>query len=76
MAHASTSLADARSAGRDSRGILQALSRPFAWISEQRRVNRTIATLSDLSDQTLADIGIERSDIPRIARYGRDPLGR
>ena len=51
---------------------LQLVARAFAWIVERHRVNRTIAALSDLSDRTLADIGIERSEIERIARYGRN----
>jgi uncharacterized protein YjiS (DUF1127 family) len=54
-----------------SRGFLL-VARGFAWIVERHRVNRTIAALSDLSDRTLADIGIERSEIERIARYGRN----
>ena len=57
--------------GGNSRG-LQPVARAFAWIAKRRRVNRTIAALSDLSDRTLADIGIERSEIQRIARYGRN----
>jgi len=39
---------------------------------KRHRVNRTVAALSDLTDRTLADIGIERSEIERIARYGRN----
>ena len=58
-------------AGGNSRG-LQPVARAFAWIAERRRVRRTVAALSDLSDRTLADIGIERSEIERIARYGRN----
>ena len=74
MAHASTGLIDARTAagGADGSRALGLVARAFAWIAEQRRVNRTIAALSDLSDRTLADIGIERSEIERIARYGRN----
>ena len=39
---------------------------------ERRRVRRTKAQLAALSDRLLADIGLERSDIARVARYGRD----
>jgi uncharacterized protein YjiS (DUF1127 family) len=67
MSHASTDFVDTRSESK----ALPALVRAFAWMAEQRRVNRTIAMLSELSDRTLADIGIARSDIPRVARYGR-----
>ncbi len=76
MAQASTSLINARSAalGTDSNSVRQLAARAFAWIREQRRVSHTIATLSDLSDSTLADIGIERSQISRVARYGRDAI--
>ena len=58
-------------AGGSSRG-LQLAARAVAWIAARRRVRRTVAALSDLSDRTLADIGIERSEIERIARYGRN----
>jgi uncharacterized protein YjiS (DUF1127 family) len=76
MAHTSTGLVDgAAVAGRSNgNGPLQLAARAFAWIAEQRRINRTIAMLSNLSDHTLADIGVERGDIPRVARYGRDTL--
>ncbi len=33
---------------------------------------RAIAQLEALSDHVLADIGIERGDIPRVVRCGRD----
>jgi uncharacterized protein YjiS (DUF1127 family) len=74
MARTSTGLLDAgqtaySTAGNGTPGFV---ARAFAWIAEQRRINRTIATLSNLSDHTLKDIGIERGNIPRIARYGRD----
>jgi uncharacterized protein YjiS (DUF1127 family) len=42
-----------------------------AW-TERRRINRSIEELSGLSNRMLKDIGIERHDIERIARYGRD----
>jgi len=32
-----------------------------------RSYQRTVAELSQLSDRELADIGLDRSDIPRIA---------
>jgi uncharacterized protein YjiS (DUF1127 family) len=40
----------------------------FAWWMERRRIAHTTATLAALSDRTLADIGLSRGDIPRIAR--------
>jgi uncharacterized protein YjiS (DUF1127 family) len=74
MARTSTGLLDAGETayptpGNASPGLV---ARAFAWIAEQRRINRTVATLSNLSDHTLKDIGIERGNIERIARYGRD----
>ena len=70
MAHTATGLIDARTAAGGA--ALGLVARAFAWVAEQRRVKHTIAMLSDLSDRTLADIGIERSEIERIARYGRN----
>jgi len=58
--------------GVGGNSVLQLVARAFAWIVERHRINRTIAALSDLSDRTLADIGIERSEIERMARYGRN----
>jgi uncharacterized protein YjiS (DUF1127 family) len=40
--------------------------------AERRRINRAIAELDALSDHMLRDIGIERHDIGRIVRNGRD----
>jgi uncharacterized protein YjiS (DUF1127 family) len=71
MSHIATDVMDARAASGAAGKVAQIAAKAFAWVLEQRRVNRTIATLSDLSDRTLADIGIARSDIPRVARYGR-----
>jgi uncharacterized protein YjiS (DUF1127 family) len=71
MSHIATDTIDARPASGAAGKSAQMVAKAFAWVLEQRRVNRTIATLSELSDRTLADIGIARCDIPRIARYGR-----
>ncbi len=46
--------------------------RIFAYLAERRRVARTVAQLEGLSDRMLADIGLQRCDITRVARYGRD----
>ena len=74
MSHASTGLIGAHATADriGGNGALRLGARALAWIAEQRRVSRTIAKLSDLSDRTLADIGIERSEIARVARYGRE----
>ena len=44
----------------------------WAGYREWRRVQGAVTELSDLSDRMLADIGIRRSDIPRLARQGRN----
>ena len=44
----------------------------MAAFVERRRINRAIAELNALSDHMLKDIGVERHDIERIARNGRD----
>ncbi len=36
-------------------------------IQEWKRYNRSLSELSRLGDRELADIGISRSDIPRLA---------
>jgi uncharacterized protein YjiS (DUF1127 family) len=43
-----------------------------AAYAERRRVRRAVAELAGLSSRTLKDIGVERHDIERIVRYGRD----
>jgi uncharacterized protein YjiS (DUF1127 family) len=72
-AQASASFARAGSPAYAAGGSksLQLVSKAIAWFGEQRRIRRTIATLSDLNDATLRDIGIERGDIERVARHGR-----
>lgn len=40
-------------------------------IAELRRRARTRVELQKLSDRQLADIGIHRSEIPRVSIYGR-----
>lgn len=38
------------------------------WLSEQRRLRRTIDELSQLTDRELADIGLYRDEIEQVAR--------
>jgi uncharacterized protein YjiS (DUF1127 family) len=40
----------------------------FEFIRRWQRYNRTADELSRLTDRDLADLGLTRSDIPRIAR--------
>ncbi|WP_439574604.1 DUF1127 domain-containing protein [Phreatobacter sp.] len=43
----------------------------FASFADWQRVRRNTLELGSLSDESLKDIGIERSQIERIARHGR-----
>lgn len=56
--------------------LWSALAEPATHIkaayAERRRISRAIAELSALSDHVLRDIGVERHDIVRIVRNGRD----
>jgi uncharacterized protein YjiS (DUF1127 family) len=74
MIQASSSLIQSRSAGyaSESHGLLPSLAKAFAWVLEERRIKRTVGTLRGLNDRTLADIGIDRSQIAHVARYGRN----
>ncbi|HET6467042.1 MAG TPA: DUF1127 domain-containing protein [Geminicoccaceae bacterium] len=38
------------------------------WLEERRRYRSTVVELERLTDRELADVGLERSDIERIAR--------
>jgi uncharacterized protein YjiS (DUF1127 family) len=53
-------------------GILAAPSRMLRAWREIRRHRRAMDELSVLDDRMLQDIGVNRSEIPRVARYGRD----
>jgi uncharacterized protein YjiS (DUF1127 family) len=69
-------------------GMRDAARRPILWAAwdtiartalgivvrhrRRREIARAVNALSQLSDRQLADIGIHRSQIPGIARSGRD----
>ncbi len=40
----------------------------FEFVRRWKRYNRTVSELNHLSNRELADLGLSRSDIPRIAR--------
>jgi uncharacterized protein YjiS (DUF1127 family) len=40
----------------------------FGYIRRWQRYNRTVSELNNLSNRELADLGLTRSDIPRVAR--------
>ncbi len=48
----------------------------FEFVRRWQRYNRTVSELNHLSNRELADLGLTRSDIPRIAREAirTDPL--
>jgi uncharacterized protein YjiS (DUF1127 family) len=48
--------------------------RIVVWHRRRREIARAVNALSELSDHMLADIGIHRSQIPGIARSGRDTV--
>jgi uncharacterized protein YjiS (DUF1127 family) len=50
-----------------------AASRLAAWYARRRRIEHTIDALSGLSDHTLKDIGIHRSQILSVAHAAVDP---
>ena len=65
----------ARAAGAVGRILARGGSGAYRWIAGAIRGRRTIAELSRLDDHTLADIGIDRAQIPMIARGLIAPSG-
>jgi uncharacterized protein YjiS (DUF1127 family) len=53
---------------RAARKDLTMLSHLIHWFRAWRRYESSLRELSRLGDRELADIGVVRSDIPRIAR--------
>lgn len=51
-------------------------SRLVASWAERRRIARAVDQLQGLSDRMLADIGLARCDIARVAREGREAWDR
>jgi uncharacterized protein YjiS (DUF1127 family) len=43
------------------------MSQIMGFLRQWRRYNRSLRELSQLGDRELADMGISRSDIPRVA---------
>lgn len=48
------------------------LSQIMRFLRQWRRYNTSLRELSRLDDRELADMGISRSDIPRVAWDGSD----
>jgi uncharacterized protein YjiS (DUF1127 family) len=53
-------------------GILAAPARMLGAWREIRKHRQAMDELRMLDDRMLQDIGVSRSEIPRVARYGRD----
>jgi uncharacterized protein YjiS (DUF1127 family) len=51
-----------------SRRLAQVFARLNLWFEQRRRYRATVSELSALSDEVLADVGIRRGEINRIAR--------
>ena len=49
--------------------VASTASKIAAWHT-RRRIEHTVTAPSSLSDRMLADIGVRRSEISRIVRYG------
>jgi uncharacterized protein YjiS (DUF1127 family) len=56
--------------------IARCLRNVWRYIRREREIARSIALLANLEDRTLYDIGIHRSQIPHVARYGLDDSAR
>jgi uncharacterized protein YjiS (DUF1127 family) len=54
-------------AGQDKERKLTMLVAIIRFLESWRRYNASLRELSQLGDRELADIGISRSDIPRVA---------
>ena len=50
--------------------IMRFLSHIMRFLRQWRRYNASLRELSQLGDRELSDMGISRSDIPRIAWEG------
>jgi uncharacterized protein YjiS (DUF1127 family) len=64
-----------------SQGLFARIGSVVRWISELPRRHAALAELTSLSDHELADIGLTRSDLPRlfdpefVAERNRERLG-
>ena len=57
---------------RAARATGGAIVRAWRYYQDRRELARAMATLSQMDDRSLRDIGISRGDIGRAARYGRE----
>jgi uncharacterized protein YjiS (DUF1127 family) len=59
------------SAGSWAMTLARAISRAFSRFGRERRIRSDIGALMTFDDSLLKDIGISRSDIEYVVRYGR-----
>jgi uncharacterized protein YjiS (DUF1127 family) len=52
-------------------GLISGFQQHLTWRAEHRRLLRAERQLEAMDDRMLKDIGIDRSEIGRIVRYGR-----
>jgi len=61
------------SAGSWTMTLARTITRPFSRLGRERRIRSDIGALMTFDDRLLRDIGINRSDIEFVVRYGRRP---
>jgi uncharacterized protein YjiS (DUF1127 family) len=61
------------SGGRRQSALAKSMGRWIARIRKERRIRRGIEEMMALDDRMLRDIGVSRSDVEYVARYGRWP---
>jgi uncharacterized protein YjiS (DUF1127 family) len=55
--------------------LFMPIARAAKALTRQRRIRRAHEELMALDDRTLHDLGIDRSEIGRVVRWGRDGFG-
>jgi uncharacterized protein YjiS (DUF1127 family) len=74
-----TTFEDMHGHGRTGAGfvtVTQAISRRVAWVRRRMEIARCERHLHEMPDNMLRDIGMHRSEISGVVRYGRTEYGR
>lgn len=61
-----SNVADEPRFGSDAPSLAGRIGQLFSWIAELPRRRSVLAELNELSDHELADIGLNRSELPRV----------